>query len=158
MLDRLPPEAVAGPEKKLWGVKDDALAKYWRLRTSAFHGIVTWAPTIDPERLKLLSQEMLIEAGVRLVFHSWMSVPIVEDGAVKGIVFESKEGRQALYIALQIGWAIPALPVQPLQTAPPQNMAIVQLHRVHSQAPQVERCLSRPVCSLCPDPAIRFNP
>jgi len=97
VLDRLPKEAVAGPEKKLWGVKDDALAKYWRLRTSAFHGIVTWAPTIDPERLKLLSQEMLIEAGVRLVFHSWMSVPIVEDGAVKGIVFESKEGRQALY-------------------------------------------------------------
>jgi len=97
VLDRLPKDAVAGPEKKLWGVKDDALAKYWRLRTSAFHGIVTWAPTIDPERLKLLSQEMLIEAGVRLVFHSWMSLPIVEDGAVKGIVFESKEGRQALY-------------------------------------------------------------
>lgn len=97
VLDRLPPEAVAGPERKLWGVKDDALAKYWRLRTSAFHGIVTWAPTLDPERLKLLSQEMLIEAGVRLVYHSWMSVPIVEEGAVKGVVFESKEGRMALY-------------------------------------------------------------
>lgn len=96
MIDRMPKEGVAGPERKLWGVKDEALAKYWRLRTSAFHGIVTWAPTLDPERLKLLSQEMLLEAGVRLVYHSWMANTIVEDGCVKGVVFESKEGRQAL--------------------------------------------------------------
>ncbi len=97
VIDRLPPDAVAGPDKTLWGVRDEALAKYWRLRTSAFHGIVTWAPTIDPERLKLTSQEMLIEAGVRIVFHSWMADPIVEDGAVTGVVFESKAGRQALF-------------------------------------------------------------
>ncbi len=96
VIDRLPEDAVAGPDRTLWGVRDEGLAKYWRLRTSAFHGIVTWAPTIDPERLKLTSQEMLIEAGVRIVFHSWMSVPIVEEGAVRGVVFESKEGRQAL--------------------------------------------------------------
>ncbi|MFZ2100990.1 MAG: FAD-dependent oxidoreductase [Oricola sp.] len=96
VLSRLPPEAVAGPDRSIWGVHDEALGKYWRLRTSAFHDIVTWAPTIDPERLKLTSQEMLIEAGVRIVFHSWMALPIVEDGAVKGVVFESKGGRQAL--------------------------------------------------------------
>lgn len=102
VLDRLPPEGKAGPERKLWGVKDDALAKYWRLRTSAFHGIVTWAPTIDPERLKLTSQELLIEAGCRIVFHSWAAVPVVEDGAVKGVIFESKEGRQALMASVVV--------------------------------------------------------
>jgi hypothetical protein len=96
VLDRLPPEGKAGPDRGLWGKRDEALAKYWRLRTSAFHGIVTWAPTIDPERLKLTSQEMLIEAGCRIVFHSWASVPVVRDGAVRGIIFESKEGRRAL--------------------------------------------------------------
>jgi NADPH-dependent 2,4-dienoyl-CoA reductase/sulfur reductase-like enzyme len=63
VLDRLPAEGKAGPDRAIWGVKDEALAKHWRLRTSAFHGIVTWAPTIDPERLKLTSQELLIEAG-----------------------------------------------------------------------------------------------
>ena len=31
-------------------------AAYWKERTAAFHGIVTWSPTIDPELLKLLSQ------------------------------------------------------------------------------------------------------
>lgn len=96
VLARLPPEGKAGPDRALWGVRDPALAKHWRLRTSAFHGIVTWAPTIDPERLKLTSQEMLIEAGCRIVFHSWAAVPVVQDGAVTGVIFESKEGRQAL--------------------------------------------------------------
>src|SRR4029453_116598 len=46
--------------------------------------------------LKLVSQEMLIEAGVRLVFHGWAALPIVEDGCVKGAYFESKGGRQAM--------------------------------------------------------------
>lgn len=96
VLGRLPPDAVAGPGRNLWGIHDEELGKYWRLRTSAFHNIVTWAPTIDPERLKLTSQEMLIEAGVRIVFHSWMADTIVEDGAVAGVVFESKAGRQAI--------------------------------------------------------------
>ncbi len=58
--------------------------------------MVSWAPTLDPERLKLVSQEMLLEAGVRLVFHSWAAMPVVEDGCVKGVIFESKEGRRAI--------------------------------------------------------------
>ena len=96
VLDRLPPEGLAGPDPADWGSREPAKAAYWGQRTAAAHGIVNWSPTIDPERLKLLSQEMLIEAGVRLVFHSLASVPIVEDGVVKGAVFESKAGRQAL--------------------------------------------------------------
>ncbi len=96
VLDRLPPEAVAGPEPSEWGSKDPAKATYWGARTAASHGTVNWSPTIDPERLKLLSQEMLIEAGVRLVFHSWAALPVVEEGTVKGAIFESKAGRQAL--------------------------------------------------------------
>lgn len=96
VFDRLPPDAVAGPPRELWGSQDPALAAHWQARTSAFHGIVSWAPTIDPERLKLLSQEMLLEAGVRVVFHGWAALPIVEAGAVRGVLFESKSGRQAL--------------------------------------------------------------
>jgi hypothetical protein len=93
---RLPPEAVAGPDPADWGSQDPAKAAYWGQRTAAFHGVVTWSPTIDPERLKLLSQDMLLEAGVRLVFHGWAAVPIVEEGRVTGAIFESKSGRQAL--------------------------------------------------------------
>jgi len=96
LFRRLPPEAVAGPAREDWGSQDTGKAGYWSHRTAGFHGIVTWSPTIDPERLKLLSQEIVIERGVKLIYHSWAAVPIVEDGAVKGVVFESKEGRMAI--------------------------------------------------------------
>jgi hypothetical protein len=92
----MPPEGVAGPPRDDWGSKDEKKVAYWGQRTTAFHGIVQWAPTLDPERMKLLNQEMLIEAGVRIVFHAWAARPIVEDGAAKGVVFESKAGRQAI--------------------------------------------------------------
>ena len=63
---------------------------------SAFHGIVTWSPTIDPEALKTLSLKMIQEQNVRLLLHSWAVASIVEDGVLRGIIFESKEGRQAI--------------------------------------------------------------
>jgi hypothetical protein len=96
LLDRLPPDAIAGPPREDWGSRDAGKAAYWRQRTSSHHGIVTWAPTIDPERLKLVSQDLLIERGVKLTFHGWAAQPIVEGNAVKGIAFESKEGRMAI--------------------------------------------------------------
>ena len=96
VLGRLPPDAKAGPAPADWGSRDPALAAYWGSRTSAFHGIVAWAPTIDPERLKVATQEMLLQAGVRLVLHGWAALPTVEDGRVTGVLFESKAGRRAL--------------------------------------------------------------
>lgn len=39
---------------------------------------------------------MVTEAGVRLYLHSWVTDVIMEDNTVKGIVFESKSGRQAV--------------------------------------------------------------
>jgi len=95
-IDRMPAEGVAGPPRDDWGSQDPVKAGYWGNRTTAFHGIVCWAPTLDPERMKLNAQEMLLEAGVRIVFHAWGSRPIVEDGVARGVVFESKAGRQAL--------------------------------------------------------------
>jgi hypothetical protein len=97
VLDRMPKEGLAGPPRGDWGSKDPKKASYWGQRTAASHGIVNWSPTLDPERLKLISQEMLLEKGVRLVFHSWAALPIVADGAVQGVVFESKGGRQAIH-------------------------------------------------------------
>ena len=96
LFDRLPADAVAGPSRAEWGSRDPAKAGYWSNRTAAYHGVVTWSPTIDPERLKLLSQDIVLERKARLAYHAWAAMPIVEDGAVKGVVFESKEGRMAI--------------------------------------------------------------
>ena len=96
VLARLPADAIAGPKPEEWGQQDPTRAAHWSQRTAAYHGIVTWSPTVDPERLKLACQEMVLESGARLLFHGWGSVPIVQDGAVRGMVFESKEGRMAI--------------------------------------------------------------
>ena len=96
LMDRLPADAVAGPAREEWGSRDPARAAHWSQRTAGFHGVVTWSPTVDPERLKLASQEMVLEEKVRLVFHSWAAMPLLEGGKVRGAVFESKAGRHAV--------------------------------------------------------------
>ena len=96
LLDRLPADAIAGPARADWGSRNPEQAAHWSQRTAGFHGIVTWSPTVDPERLKLASQEMVIESGARLVFHSWVAEPLMEQGKVRGAIFESKAGRQAV--------------------------------------------------------------
>src|SRR5712691_8111490 len=55
-----------------------------------------------PSNLKLLSQEIVLGAGVHLVFHAWAAAPIVEEGRVTGAVFESKEGRLAIRAGVTI--------------------------------------------------------
>lgn len=55
-----------------------------------------WQPTIDPECAKVVMDAMAVESKVELFYHCW-GVDVVQDGnAVKGVVFESKEGRQAV--------------------------------------------------------------
>ena len=96
VLERLPKDAVAGPAESEWGSRDPQRAAYWSQRTSAFHGVVTWSPTVDPERLKLVLQELVLERGVRLVLHGWAALPLLDHGTVAGAIFESKAGRQAI--------------------------------------------------------------
>ncbi len=55
-----------------------------------------WLPTVDPECGKVTMDEMIAEAGVEMFFHSW-GIDVIQDGnKVLGVVFDSKEGRQAI--------------------------------------------------------------
>ena len=55
-----------------------------------------WQPTVDPEGAKYLMDVMCAEAGVETFFHSW-GVDVIQDGdKVLGVVFDSKQGRQAI--------------------------------------------------------------
>jgi hypothetical protein len=51
---------------------------------------------VDPELLKCILCDMAVTAGVRQLLHSWGTCAIVENNNVKGIIFESKSGRQAV--------------------------------------------------------------
>lgn len=49
----------------------------------------------EPEALKWISLKLCKEAGVQVLHHCWLSDAIVEDGACRGVIFESKGGRMA---------------------------------------------------------------
>lgn len=58
--------------------------------------IVRWSPVIDPELMKCVCNDLAEEAGVKLLFHSWFSKAYVVNNTVKGAIFESKSGRNAV--------------------------------------------------------------
>ena len=59
-------------------------------------GSFHWQPTVDPEGAKYLMDRMVEENKVEMFFHSW-GVDVIQDGnRVLGVVFESKQGRQAI--------------------------------------------------------------
>jgi FAD dependent oxidoreductase len=68
-MDRLPKDAIAGPPRADWGNHDALTAAFWAQRTAAYHGIVTWSPTIDPEALKTLSMQMASPASPSCLVH-----------------------------------------------------------------------------------------
>lgn len=57
---------------------------------------VPFGAVIDPEQFKHVANQMLGEAKVRMQYHSWVVGAITEDGRVRGIIVESKSGREAL--------------------------------------------------------------
>jgi len=71
-----------------WGVHD--------FRSTSKPLPIVMAAAFDPDGWKRVSNDMIVEAGVSLRLHSWFAKAIVEDGAIAGIVCETKEGRQAL--------------------------------------------------------------
>lgn len=59
-------------------------------------GGVKIASPCDPEIMKILLTRLCVEAGVQILFETVASSPIVDGGAVTGVVIESKSGRQAI--------------------------------------------------------------
>jgi len=57
---------------------------------------IVYAAAFDPDGFKRVANDMVGEARIDLRLHSWFSRTIVEDGAAKGAIVESKEGRQAV--------------------------------------------------------------
>lgn len=89
------------PPEKDW-IIDEAKFRQWaRWGTYNFHSHskpqpVCYASAFDPDGFKRASNDMVAEAGINLRLHSWFSKTIVEDGVVKGVICDSKSGRQAI--------------------------------------------------------------
>ena len=97
-LERL--DVIGGtlrPKMKDLGSADKTLVNYWRrFMGNVKDGKIEHTAWVDPELLKCVLNNMVEEAGIKLYLHSWGVKAIVEEGSVKGIIFESKSGRQAI--------------------------------------------------------------
>jgi hypothetical protein len=69
-------------------------------------GPLRWLKTAslpyDPSTLKMVADDMVLEAGVRLAFHSLAVAVHASDGQVKGVTFESRDGRWACLAGIVI--------------------------------------------------------
>lgn len=89
------------PPEADW-VSDETKFRQWaRWGVYNFHSHqkpqpICYASAFDPDGFKRASNDMVAEAGINLRLHSWFSRAIVEDGVVKGVVCETKAGRQAV--------------------------------------------------------------
>jgi hypothetical protein len=91
--------AAIHPKKEDLGSDDPEVITYWRNRGIWFlsdEGRIRLTVVTDPEILKCVLNDMAEEAGVKLLLHAWGTRAIVEDNQVKGVIFESKSGRQAI--------------------------------------------------------------
>jgi len=98
IIDRL--DTVGGavhPKKEDLGSTNQNLINYWRhYPFTVIQGNIRMSVQTDPEMLKCILNDMIEEAGVVLLLHAYGCRSIVDCGVVKGIVFESKSGRQTI--------------------------------------------------------------
>ena len=93
-----PPDAERMPGMR----ETDAMWRKWSrwglfdFHTQAMPHPVCFSAAFDPDAYKRASYAMIGESGVKLRLHSWFSSAIVEDGRIKGVICETKEGRQAI--------------------------------------------------------------
>lgn len=97
-IDRLDPiGGVLVPRREQIGSIDEKLVNYWRrFAGNTKNGKIEYTAWVDPELLKCVLNDMVEEAGVKLLLHSWGTRAITEGNTVTGVVFESKSGRQAV--------------------------------------------------------------
>ncbi len=75
------------------GICAEIKARVDQLNMSVENGPGMWC--FDVETMKVLLDQMLIEAGVTLLLHTHVCAPILEDSVIKGLVVENKGGRAA---------------------------------------------------------------
>ena len=91
-------EACDYPKKEHWGSTDTKLVAYYEDRSffNVREKTVLYSVHIDAEISKCILNDMMEEAGVKTYLHAWGTEPVMDGNAVKGVIFESKSGRQAV--------------------------------------------------------------
>ena len=107
------PGSVLAPSVEEVGQTDPAKLQRWKaihdcVSRGTFGGckesMLVRAPYFDPQYMRIVLDEMVYEERdrIQLLYHTWGVRPIIEDAAIKGVIFESKEGRKAVLAKIVI--------------------------------------------------------
>ena len=112
LIDRLAARnAATYPERKYWGSTDpDEVQKYvdanmmhfYVRRNPAGERVTLYTAVIDPEVAKDEMNTMVLESGAELLLHCAVTEPILEGNRVRGVMLETKSGRQAVLAKIVI--------------------------------------------------------
>lgn len=83
--------------KVLRGIGDELLERLTRIDGAVVNQAPgKFNPTSDPEATKFMMDQMIREAGVKVFLHCWVADVVMDGPVIRGVVFESKAGRQAI--------------------------------------------------------------
>ncbi len=87
---------VAGGKQVCLGLGEEMMRRLEKLDRGICNRRPGTNPTVDAEALKYLMVEMVAEAGIDVFCHSWAVNAVMDGATARGVVFESKSGRQAI--------------------------------------------------------------
>jgi len=87
---------VKGGKQVCQGIGEEMMRRLDKLDGAIMNRRPGVNPTVDAEAAKYVMVEMVEEAQAKVFLHCWGVDAIVEGDAVRGVVFESKSGRQAV--------------------------------------------------------------
>ena len=92
-------DAAFHPAPAEWGSDDPALVardQRWGLVWGRPPHRVRYSVAYDPAAFKVVCDDLVGESGARMLFHAWACEPVVEDGRIAAVTFQSKAGRFAV--------------------------------------------------------------
>jgi succinate dehydrogenase/fumarate reductase flavoprotein subunit len=99
-IDRLAKRgAIVAPPRAEWNASDSDLVRHyerWGLVWGKGPHRVRYSVAYDAEEAKFALAQMVSDAKVRLLLHSWACDPLVDGERVTGVTFQSKSGRFAV--------------------------------------------------------------
>jgi len=102
MIDRMAALGLAAfPKQDEWGSAPSSVERWARWGTFDFHSKekphpICFAAAFDPDAWKRVSMEMVKKHGIELRLHSWFSRTLVEGNEVRGVICDTKSGREAI--------------------------------------------------------------
>jgi hypothetical protein len=91
--------AVYYPPRDKWNNPDPKLVEQysqWGLTWGSGPHRVRYSVAFEPHEFIFAADQMLKEAGVRVLYQTWACEPVVEDGSIRAVLVQNKAGRQAI--------------------------------------------------------------